>query len=775
MNDQELTTKINILPGDTDAAAAEMERFNQRIADMRQRTENLDKELTKLERHRYDDLLRAFNAQKLEAFNREMDDLRQGLIKSESTTHDFADEMERAEKASKGIRGGGGQSGGGSKDRDLFKDDFGDASTGFGALGSAINSLAGSSAVGEVAAIIGDVTGFIEYLPALGTAIAGIGVAALPIIGIGAGVAGALYLVNQAYEESKKEITDYANALFERNRLQSELDKELANGNIETIRKRQEDVGAQIALEEKNRADLEARRAEIQKQYDEAPLFSPNLGPLGTQLDELDRQIASVHEKLAPLRAEFNQIATVTFSEDFNNAADTLKELGATDLSDLIQQEATLNAERDKATLTLQQLAEQERQVIEASTERWQHLIDQRNLSDERAAEDRAIAANYEQLDLNRRLEELAEQHRGNLEKIADDGARRIEGLQESIVEKQIDANEKIEKENSDLNKKLLDIDAQYQKEAERAAKEFADRRREIEEEYENSISDARLNFDVRGFLDAKRQRETDLKDLKAEQKEDKQSRKEQLQEERATVLENHQERIKQIADELQAFTDKTNAEILQTKQQSDFAIAEAERVYQERLLKDSELRAEQDRREAEQYALRQRRMEEDRALQDQAAVEQLRQQLADIETKRQAETSALNDVLTKIQEIREAAGVVGTTTADTTLNTEDGLLKLPPPPPTKGGGGFNEIASLGMARTSALSNAAAFASQNRPHSNSSTMNVTVQLNATVGDVPTLSRVNEIARELKRQITDGDRAVENGVKMTLKRGKNPTF
>lgn len=568
-----------------------------------------------------------------------------------------------------------------AKQRDLFKDNFGDVSSATSALGGALGAVGGGAGQG-IAQLVSDITGAVEYLPALGQSVkdiglkasqstglvgslasgigaiipglgaagAGLAAVALPVAAIAsvaALAAAAISLYNEQVENSKKAAEFAAEAIKTEVERRYEINDLIKAGNAEELKARSDAAEKQLAIVSDQIAETSRLRDEALARGDntQADVFK-------TQLKELNEEFISASQasqqywdalkdpRIADAVTEV-RVNTNLVASGFEDLAVTTKDTAA--------EEAKLAAERDRANQTIASLVEQEKKLIASSEDRAKQLEASRALQDGRETQDRIIKSRQAAEDLNRALEEAAVEHQENILDIAADGAQKVFDLQQSIVQKQVEANEQISEANADYAENLTDLNTKYYDDAAKAARDFNRKRQEIEQDYQDTIAQAERDTDVRAFIDAQKEKQDALDDVNQDELDAATERQQQLEDERAKLAESHAERLTQIQDELAKFTDQTNQQIALEKSLTENAIANANAEYEAKLTKDAELRAIQEEREKQAYELRWQRLEEDRRLQDEAAAAQLAQQLADIQTKRDAELAALDAVLAKL------------------------------------------------------------------------------------------------------------------------------
>jgi hypothetical protein len=573
--------------------------------------------------------------------------------------------------------------------RDLFRDSFGDLSSatsalagGAGALGvdggvaQFVSDISGAAEfipklgesikdIGTRAAqstgVLGDLAGgFISLAPGLGLAGAGLAAIALPVAAIAA-VAAAATLAISAYndqvERTKKSAEGIATALQSEVERRFEIQELIKTGNAEELQAKYEEALARAAvitsiidetraLEEEARARGDSTSADTYKEKIES--LSTEFVVAGQTVDDYAKAVAD--PRIANAVTE-NVIAQEAAALGYEASTEAAKDLAA--------EEAKLTAERDRAQQSVENLVDQQARLAQSYLDRARETEAARRLQDTRATED-----------LNRALAEQQIQHQQNILDIAGDGAQKLEDIQTSIAQAQAQADEDTSKANEDYNEQLADIADKYRKSDLKAAQEFADKRAAIEKAYQDKIADAELNTDVSSFIDAQKERADALSDLDKEQKKAEQSRAEQIDEERTRLAENHVERLTQIKTELTKQQEAAAAQIAQTKAQTDFAIQQAEAVFQAQLAKDEELRR-----------IQQARRDEDRRIQDTASEAALAKSLQDIETKKNAEIAALEVILGKLQLAAPSSNILNISTQS------GGLAPLP--------GGLNGFPSL--------------------------------------------------------------------------------
>jgi hypothetical protein len=775
MSDNELQARLSIVPGD-DSGASLLEDFSRRIESARQRVDRLSDGFEEIERQKFDNLYKAFQTQRVNAMNREVQHLRDGLLDTEKAASGVADQMERAGRA--GSRSGGSS---GGNERDLFKDDFGDASTGFGALGSAINSIAGSGA-GEAAAVLGDVLGFLEYLPALAMSLSGIGLVAGPALIAGIGALGLAF--KQAADQA--EIANAAAERFFANRnainelLNSGMTKEDAEKRLAELR-REED--AKTRLIEDGAKIREMTFAEAQRQATEVDGILGDLSArlttatftIGGGFSKFEEGVEGAKGELVDIQAEINALEAGLERGIFAANQTTLAIEELTQKQE--QYEDSLKSAGDQVDLYSQQIEDLNTSFEKAKTRATASDV-------AKTIEDIAesiIAANEKTEDAEIAEEERKDAHLARMAQIENSGNEKIEDLKDQSKQREIDTQEKITELEADFDKQESKAREEFRRDQLDKEREFRQRQADIDREFKQKQSDARLNFDVQSFLAAQREKDDAERELQRDRNaNNRESNRFEVEREEARIT--LDERIQGLRDELAEFQVnqqlKIDTEKLAIQERLDaetLAYDEAERKITER---EERLEARAEARAERQEAREDRRaeaLEIQREADHQDQVNRLIELRDTAQENYDAQLKAVDQTKLSIDKLSEAAdtfnSIVENSTGlswllnrggndvtpsnnpgvnqlpDTPLDT--GFPSLPPPPPP---GDSRLMNPLSLARRSPLANPAAFANRGAGGNRGGvTVQVTVSGN-NFGRVATPDDIQQLASEVAARI-----------------------
>jgi hypothetical protein len=793
MNDQQdLTARFNLIPGDTSGIDA-VDKFNQRIAGMRQRTDALKQGFEDIEKIKLENLKKEF--QSVEAFTKGMEGAQKHLLsvrkrmeelkeefRSGSKDADrFTKEMSELEQQARKLDSA--LDAAGEKRRldigtgNLVDPSRAGAGGGLRQFGRELRNLPstqipglgiGTDAVGNITRVSGALVDASEkskvaaaaanlLTPALGAQAAATTAAFAPIALLVAGI-GTVVVALKVLTDATSSNAEKINAFAENQR---NLNERIAEG-LKTEEARKE-LDKLTEAQERNKDTL----ATLQAGYDSA---MEQLGALGGVVkvfsgdeDALANQINLTNEEIKKQQNEINALSGAL--ENGSLAAND----AAAELEKLTEKEKELTQQRQTSIDKIQALNDQERDLnAKFNQQQITQMVDRARQMG-RVDEDYKIRDLRAEEDHTRQLLKLNKDFHSQITKINVDSQERAEDAVAALAKQEEASAEKRSKAIEDLNEKVADAESKYRKQAEKDAIEFGRRRREIENNFQRETSEARLDFDVRAFKDAQDEQKRELADLRTDRKDAKNERLEELKEEREAANENHDERLKQIDEEITKAREQANERIAEINIQQEAQLESLRTTHQERLGEDAETRRVMRERELEdrqRTAERQREDYEILTLRQKNAHDQQIKNLNDLELKELAiyyeRDAQLTALLEKTKELSNliggtssGTGSTGSWDAPTTpVNQPSNNFPTLPSDPSVGGGGSPKLMNpLSLARRSPLANPAAFA--NRGGGGGGRNNVTLQVNVSgnaFGNVWTQDQADAMAADIAAKI-----------------------
>lgn len=538
-------------------------------------------------------------------------------------------------------------------------DRFNEVSQGVGLFGDFQSNLGALSALTGIREIgvVGEIVALGEELPRLKAAAQGLPEQFRNVVseigGPGLGLIGGLAVLAVALkviEERAAKAREAAGV-----EIQGQLDLIEQRETLTT-----EQLQTEIKQAEQLRDIREAQAAEAQRIFEET---RDSITPLGALFIGLGGQLAN--EFKAPLDASKTAAENAGLAlRKANTELENLQSLqGQLLRNDIAAFEEELDAQRQKSSATLAQLADQEQAIRDAFSETTRQREEDARLNRRFLEEDRALER-----------EQRETRHQEALALIEQAGQDRIEDLRAAslkrIGELEAKRNETLAQIATDLNKRTSELQEDHRADELKRAEDFRvkedkiarDRQRELlrrAQDNAQELLDAELANDVSAFLAAKQRQQTEAQreqedfaqekaDRQREFEEERQARRQQLQERIADLHSEADERtrvaLEQFAREKAAQEQKTQEAIVKElaaiDQRTNAAIEAYNREVQAR--EDAQQRAD-DRQAIRDGITESRRLA--------AHNEQLRQ----IEERRAAENGLLTDIINKLNAARLA------------------------------------------------------------------------------------------------------------------------
>lgn len=362
----------------------------------------------------------------------------------------------------------------------------------------------------------------------------------------------------------------------------------------------------------------------------------------------------------------------------------------------VISAEEDLSARREQAIQTIESLNEQETRLLEQSAKQRAQQAEDRAVRDRRELEDYELAV----ADHQQRLKDIRKAGRERLAEIEQDGEDKLAEIRTDAAARGVElaakAVQAARKITEGEQAKVADLQAKFSEASLKAEQKFAKDRLRAQEDLANRLFDAELSNDILAITRAKRAAETEQK--RAQQDFDEQSderakeSQRQIEETRATAAARLQEIEQGLADERRALQENTRQRIEEQKAATQEQLATEREAIEQRANAEIEAQA----RINAQRELRLSRQAEDDQRADRRRQESLREQLAEIEKKRQAEVQAVRDAAAAVRELASAADMISTVAADITAEFADDNFMRPDRGSTGGtssaGGFFRNI-----------------------------------------------------------------------------------
>lgn len=806
MSDNQLSARINILPGD-DSGAQLLDDVNQRIAGMRQRVEAVDKSFENLEQLKLDTVGKDLKSvesgltgivkqqKALADVNKRIEELknefRSGAKDVDRFTKELSELEGQARKLDSALDAVGEKRRFDSASGDLVDPEQRGAGSGLRAFGRELRNLPstqipglgiGTDAVGNITRVSGALVDASEkskvattainlLTPALGAQAAATAGAFAPIallvggfVAIGAGIKSLVDATSQnvdrinAFAENMRQLND---------RIGSGLTTEEAEKNLDELSKSQE----------RNKATL----VELLDAYYSAEkqagvlsgvvrVFSGDEEALSNQINETVKAIEAQDAELKVLNRALNDGSLAA-----NDAAAQLEKLA--------EEEKKLTEQRQDSITKIQSLNDQEREANAQFQQQQLQSFQDRVRQNKRLDEDYKLRDLRAEEDHIRQLLKLNKSYHDQTTKIQADADKQATDVASNLAKQEEDLADKRTDVLEDFNEKIADAEAKFRKQAEKDAIEFGRRRREIENDFQRDSSEARLDFDVRAFKDAQDEQKRELADLRTDRKDAKNERLEELREEREAAAENHSERLQQIDEEVAKAREQAAERLEQIRLQTEEQLTSTQQVHEERLADDAETRAIMRQRELEDRERMATRQAEDTELQlaRQQAVHDARiAQLNDLELKELAiyyeRVNQLDTLLAKERELTtQLGGTPGInapalqSNATALNNNVQSFLNGSTAPVAPSLSAQSLVGTQSANRRSPLANAGAFASRGAGSGgrNGNNINVTNQFSILAGDHLTKTDLANI----KKQIREAQSETVAGIEMAFFEGQ----
>lgn len=505
------------------------------------------------------------------------------------------------------------------------------------------------------------------------------GVASFTPVGIAAGIAAAgaaaaLGQLQASLEKSREAAKQATERILENARTQDEINKLLTTGQYDAAQQAAiAELEKQTALQKEVQL-LEQRRAELQAQYDQSDL----IGKLDFR-GKIDDAVKSLEEKQVALQGQSEKTAAAyaALNTELGTSAKVAEQYNAA-VTAFVEKDKERQAAEAALATTMASLIEQENALNQAYTRGVLARSLARGKQDSRASEDRDIAAERAQEDLDAALEQQATAHQENMLAIAERGQNAIADAQAAIVERQKQAAAQILALQTQYRDDTLAAESafnrdraraleDYQLQVARAAEDLRDNLRKLREERDRAKASAILDNDVVAFLEAQSAFETSRRDTRRDAR--KESRRgsedfnlddsrarEDFAREQAERQAAHEARLVEIQRELAEYITAQNTKIAQIEAQTAQELELAQRAYEEQLRLDQEQRDLVNRRADEDLQRSLTRLKQDREAEDAAACIAHTEALGRIDTQRDAAVAAYDVLLAKTEELRQKA-----------------------------------------------------------------------------------------------------------------------
>jgi hypothetical protein len=560
----------------------------------------------------------------------------------------------------------GGAGDGKGSDRDLLRDEFGDASSGLSALSGALSAVGAESAA-TATQFASDLTGGLEYIKVLGSSVAAIALQAAPFLVVGGGVALLLSEITRQEQARADAIKTSAAAITNAVTQQVQVSQLIAAGETDAVQARLKAAKDEMDLQgEVIRASAD-KKAALEAEFD-ALLENTRAGKISEQEyvsrgAVLQREIdanAKVIEDATPLyqdaTAKFDSLSIAVNTSGFEAAE------AANQIDELTEKQRSY---RDSVDAALQSVEQYTAQIDElnnsfatsntrtAVTNILQSVFDatEASITAAEKAEDALTAQGEREDAYYKRINEIQQQSNQK----AVDTATAITELQDQARDDEVKAVDT-------FNKRIAQIEA--------------DARRK-RAEAEQGMSDARLNFDVLAFKKASEAFDkADIKEDKGKRRAQREFDDEKTERDKALA-----ERIAALNTELEVFQANTKTRL--DTEQAAFEESERKLIEREEQLEQrAEDRAERrDAFEEQLGNLRQQWAADDHD----KRIDQLKVQRTAAEGNYQAELKNLDQVTGAIHKQKEATDEMVTSVGDflnivgTTLDTlKDPFKPLP-------------------------------------------------------------------------------------------------
>lgn len=667
----DVTTKLNITRGDTSGVAA-LDNANKLTAEAIKKTEGWNDALIRSQKSfkMSSELARtALNKVKLqtEKLNTEI------KAYGEEAERAFKKQEDAAKRASRASADAVPSAGG------FGKDAAGDLSTSLGSFASVGGALGGGLG-SEITALGGDIFGVVEYLGRFRESLGALGQAAinnssafggllgslgnvgagLATLGVGAVAAAALAVAMDGLNKVLAEGTEIGTRYAEANR---KVATEIAAGlTTADAQKRIEELNAIIEGETNAiTANQQYLDAAAQKLNQDLGIFGGLANAVSNADDAVIGTIEGSQDAIKDARAE---LARLTAALDSGQLA----------ANDLKEAETELTTERDQHRAAVEALTEQEADLRAAYAERQRQQQEDLDLQKRQLAEREALDAEFAdaraELDAQFASEDAARDAtdrqaalQDKLAQITQDGNARIVDLYQQLSDKTADAQKRISELQADYATDSAKAQAEFEREALRRQREFNDRRRDIEQSYEDATLEGLLSNDVGSILRAQRDRTRGLEEVNRDESRASSDASEEFAREQAERKAALDARILDIQTELAEFQKSQAAKIeieranIQTRladEQAAFEASEALRIEQDTRAREREaaytaLEEELTRRKE---ALTLAQDAERRAITEARELASLNAQLAKIDAKRDAELAALDAVISRASSV---------------------------------------------------------------------------------------------------------------------------
>lgn len=505
---------------------------------------------------------------------------------------------------------------------------------------------------------LGGLTSSLQVVaPGLSATAAGALALAIPLAAVAAVFAGisiAAGELNRRVEEAKQAEENRNAVLLEGVATQREVQRLLQEGHHEQLVAARNAAFEQKAIAALSFQGLQDRRAELERQFNEA---TSNLNPFDEQnelaglletnqtaLDGLISELTTTDERLRQFDEAISQL-----SESELNAAIHAEDLAAAN-------EKAAKAEQTRVA-TLQKLTALEQQATSA----LENFSRRRTQQAEDTALEREFNLEDEQAQLQDHFSKLADIRQSGNDKLADIERQLTDlpaGRNQEILNATSKANASLAKLNQDyFNKQITSLD-KFRLGEQRVNERYNKTLRRTLDSLRDSLSDAESSNDVNAFLAAQREGQKRLKELSEDQNDDTRQRLEDFSSQRAAEQQAHVEKLAEIhsalAQEKAAITETFNAKRTELAASLDLE----KLALQDRLQGERDRYVEQERREDQQEERAARRLEIRTRREDEA----LQRQLDGINIKTQAELAAVLQVTSAMANLaasvsRAAAG----------------------------------------------------------------------------------------------------------------------
>lgn len=427
-------------------------------------------------------------------------------------------------------------------------------------------------------------------------------------------------------------------------------------------------------------ASSESLKAQLEEQKIKLEITRADLAARKEQLDIVRQQYEDLGASFDPAqRAALGQAGQaweaeiVRLTEDERQLADAIANTTNNILPGVEAREAEQKAIEDtEAALKKREQAEK---TIAALYDQAVNAQAQAADQARQIAEDRALRESREQEDFNARREETLKQH---IEKIADieaSGQQRLEDIHARGAERIANADKGI----ADVNRQIADVAAKMRddlvkveqraagdrakalekarRDEQKALVDFNRRKQEIERSFQDAAFDAELSNNVLALIEAERRRDAEHKQNSEQFNDAKQQRQQALADELAEIEARKQERIAEIQAAAEARRQELAQELAERQAARAAIIADIQAQLEAEKARIAETKkaaqdalTEQLAKEDAARKLRLQRQAEDDRIADSRRAAALSKQLADIQTRIQAEQQAANMAVTAWQ-----------------------------------------------------------------------------------------------------------------------------